>query len=214
MPFLQTNQKRRNSAWVVGPGGNLLTRYDQIAVSNKLLFEPGSTAKTMWFRIKGAYATVSVGKDADYPELTLMASVKGTQMHFHISNENSQNPEEEIIWKQKCLNLLAPAYFGAIVNAGKSQQKDDFSDSPASGGSMVTLVTGNRGRAEPDKVESYFPYTASILSSAKANEDILYGTYTTAKFNRYERNRNNTRKNLRPEWYEWIKKGVQIVSPE
>lgn len=213
MPFLQGDQIRRNSAWVVGSDGKLLTRYDQVAVSNKLLFEPGSTAKTMWFRIKGAYATVSVGKDADYPELTLMAAVKGTQMHFHISNENSPNPEEGIIWKQKCLHLLAPANFGAIVNAGRSQREDVFIGSTASGGSMVTLVTGNRGRAEPGNVESYFPYTASIVSSAKGNEDIFYGTYTTSKSNRYERDRNNTRKRSRPEWYEWIKKGVQIVSP-
>lgn len=213
MPFLQGNQYR-NSAWIIGTDGNLQTRYDQIAQSANHLYEPGRTVKTMWFRIKGAYATVSIGKDADYPEITILAASKGTQMHFHISNENDSTADAEIIRKQKCLNLLASANFGTIVNAGKPKPEYISSCSHATGGSMICLKTGGHGKPNPGGVETYFPYTASILLSAEANEDILYATYTTAQTNKSEAGRNNTRKNMRPEWYEWIKRGVQIISPE
>ena len=213
MPFVEKNKQLKNSAWVVGSDGKLLTRYDEIASSNRSLFVPGHTAKTMWFKINGAYATVTVGEDADYQELTILAAAKGTQMHFHIANDNASTADEQLIGQQKYLNLLAPANFGVIVNAAQSREYT-ASGSMATGGSMFGVKAGGHNKSNPGGVETYFPYTASILLSAETEEEILYSTHTTTEKNRYEAGRNNRRKNNIPEWYEWIKKGVEAISPD
>ncbi|MEX1241641.1 MAG: carbon-nitrogen hydrolase family protein [Cyclobacteriaceae bacterium] len=214
MPFLEKNRQRKNSAWVIGPDGKLLTRYDQIASSNESLFVPGHTAKTMWFRINGAYATVTVGQDADYQELTILAAAKGTQMHIHIANENGSDLEAELISQQKYLNLLAPANFGVIVNAAQPENAYAANNSMATGGSMFGVKAGGHNKSDPGGVENYFPYTASILLSAEKKEEILYSAHTTTQMNKYETGRNNRRKSTMPEWYEWIKTGVHVISPD
>jgi hypothetical protein len=191
----------------------LLTRYDQIASGDKSLFVPGHTAKTMWFKINGAYATVTVGEDADYQELTILAAAKGTQMHFHLANDNFSTADGQLVGQQKYLNLLAPANFGAIVNAAQSKEYT-ASSSMATGGSMFGVKAGGHNKSDPGGVENYFPYTASILLSAETKEEILYSTHTTTQTNRYETGRNNRRKSNMPEWYEWIKTGVHVISPD
>jgi predicted amidohydrolase len=57
-------EKRRNSAYVVGPDGAILTRYDQIVVSRPDLFEGGLSTRSMWFQINGLWSVVSIGEGA------------------------------------------------------------------------------------------------------------------------------------------------------
>ncbi len=210
MPFLNDSKSRKNSAWVVGPEGKILTRYDQIALNDKSLFKPGNIAKSMWFKVKGVYSTLSIGKDADYPEITILAGAKGTQMHFHISCEINHNNDYEIIRRQKGLNLIAPARFGAIVNTGKSVNSG--TDNLFAGGSMIGIRVGGHNIPDPGGIETYLPYTSSILTSAGSGQEILYGTYTATRTNNTLSWLNSVRKNSRPEWFEWIKKGVNIIS--
>ncbi|HXJ00488.1 MAG TPA: carbon-nitrogen hydrolase family protein, partial [Micropepsaceae bacterium] len=42
---------RRNSAFVIGPDGSVLTRYDQLSAASP--FQPGEHPSAMWFRVKG-----------------------------------------------------------------------------------------------------------------------------------------------------------------
>ena len=53
--------KRRNSAFVVGPDGSVLTRYDQLSATSP--YEPGDDPATMWFQVKGVPAVVTIGRD-------------------------------------------------------------------------------------------------------------------------------------------------------
>jgi hypothetical protein len=47
MPYL-VDGKKRNSAFVIGPDGTLLTRYDQLAVDRPQLFHAGSSPGGTW----------------------------------------------------------------------------------------------------------------------------------------------------------------------
>ena len=62
---------------MVGPDGTLLTRYDQMVVDRRDLFEEGSDPKSMWFKVKGVPAIVTVGSDARWNEIGELAAVRG-----------------------------------------------------------------------------------------------------------------------------------------
>ncbi len=76
MPHVE-GARRWNSAFAVGPEGNLLTRYDQMVVDRRDLFEEGADTKAMWFRVKGVPAVVTIGSDARWNEIGELAAVRG-----------------------------------------------------------------------------------------------------------------------------------------
>src|SRR5581483_3888263 len=51
-----------NAAFVIGADGTLLTRYDQMAVDPAGLFRAGEKPQTMWFRLLGVPAVVTIGR--------------------------------------------------------------------------------------------------------------------------------------------------------
>ncbi len=74
-----------NSAFVIGPAGDVLTRYDQLAATAPL--EPGTSFTSMWFRVKGVPAVVTIGRDGLWTELAELAAVAGAQVHIHLAAE-------------------------------------------------------------------------------------------------------------------------------
>mgnify|MGYP005837851713 CR=1 FL=1 len=77
MPHVHPDGRRTNAAFVVGPDGALLTRYDQLVVDRPDLFSPGLSSKVMWFDVLGVPAVVTVGRDALWSELAELAAVRG-----------------------------------------------------------------------------------------------------------------------------------------
>ena len=83
MPFMK-NGKVYNSAVAIGPDGKIHTQYDQISARADGPFTPGESTKAMWFEIDGVYATITIGDDLYWPELTELAAYRGMQLHFHL----------------------------------------------------------------------------------------------------------------------------------
>ena len=116
MPYL-VDGKKRNSAFVIGPDGTLLTRYDQIAVDRPQLFSAGSSPGSMWFRIKDVPSVVSIGGDAVWSEIAELAAVAGAQMHFHISYDRDTSEAATLRRTQLWVNLASYQTLTLTVNA-------------------------------------------------------------------------------------------------
>ena len=84
MPHVEGG-RRWNSAFAVGPDGTVLTRYDQMVVDRRDLFEEGSSPKSMWFKVKGVPAVVTIGSDARWNEIAELAAVRGAQLLLNLS---------------------------------------------------------------------------------------------------------------------------------
>jgi predicted amidohydrolase len=195
---------RRDCAFVIGDDGKILTRYAQIATPAGKLFQPGRSTKAMWFKLKGVYAIVTVGNDADWIEIGDLAAARGMCLRFHISNAAGASADEAVLRKQRDLLALSYAQFGAAVNAG--------------GGSLIASREGGHNKPAPKGLEHYLPYQTSVVHSAGKQETILYATRRTSAFNKQDLNRywrNRTRKRRADAgWYEWINAGARMIEAE
>jgi predicted amidohydrolase len=79
-----------SSAYVIGPDGEVLTRYDQLSATSPL--ERGTDARAMWFHVKGVPAFVTIGRDALWTELSELAAVAGAQVHIHLDYDVDDSP--------------------------------------------------------------------------------------------------------------------------
>ena len=96
---------RYNSAFVIGPDGSVLTRYDQLSATAP--FQPGVNPAAMWFRVKGVPAVVTIGRDALWTELAELAAVAGAQIHVHLDHDPATSPEADLRRLQVWSNLAS-----------------------------------------------------------------------------------------------------------
>ena len=216
MPFF-VDGHRSNCAFVIGDDGSIQTRYAQIVVTQSDLFKAGLGTKTMWFKLKGVPAIVTIGDDAKWVEMADLAANRGMYLHFHISYEADSSADGTILRKQKNLLMLMYAKYGAVVNAANTSQLPNPSSS-ASGVSMIVSREGGHNRPCPGGLEYYLPYQTSIVKSAGLGETVVYATRKTAARNdmdltNYWRNRNRKTR-AESGWYEWIKQGVWLTERE
>jgi predicted amidohydrolase len=206
---------RYNCAVVIGDDGVMKTRYTQLAVSRSNLFQPGRSAKSLWFNLKGVPSIVTVGNDANCVEIGDLAANRGMYLHFHISYDSDTSSEHAVLRKQRNLLALCYAKYGSVVNAADPSELKNPSG-PASGVSMIVSREGGHNQPAPEGIEYYLPYQTSVVKSAGTGSAMIIATRRTSTANnmdlrRFWRNRNRRKGGL-PERYDWIKNGAALIS--
>lgn len=181
MPYI-TGTKRRNSAFAVGPDGSLLTRYDQMVVDRRNLFEEGSDAKSMWFRVKGVPAIVTVGSDARWNEIGELAAVRGAQLLLNLSYDEEVSAAATLRRTQFWVQLASFCTFSAAVNAADPEDLPRPS-APANGHSAIWEDFDGHRKKPTGNVEVFSQYSACRVVSAGKQEKILYAKRTMPKLN-------------------------------
>ena len=206
MPHIEKN-RLTNAAFVLGPDGSLLTRCDQLAVNRPKLFQPGEQASTMWFRVKGVPAVVTIGHDGLWSEIAELTALAGAHLHVHITNEAGSGRDQSLRRMQIWANLASWGTFTATVNAA----------SPAGGGSAIwedlhrkdetALAKVDRAPEGHEKMAVYSPFSANCLSRAGENERILSAVERmNLKTLHHSMSKN-------PQMAAWYTLGAQILGP-
>lgn len=195
-PDRATNRGRGNAAYVIGPKGDILTRYDQMAVERGGLFEPGACPERMWFRVKGVPAVVTVGRDALWNEISEMAAFAGAQLLFNIANDAEAGRQAGLRRMQVAAVFASFLTFSAVVNAA--------------GAGGTTIWDDLRGIEErravvkhtplPDSDETVFvaAFAANCVVKADGRERIVYATRKVNRRNPFRYDTFNKR--MKP-WY-------------
>jgi hypothetical protein len=211
------NDARYNGAVVIGDDGTVKTRYAQLAASRTDLFQPGQSAKSLWFSLKGVPSIVTVGNDANWVEIGDLAANRGMYMHFHISYESDASADQAVLRKQRNLLALRYAGYGATVNAADPSGLQQPSG-PAGGMSMIVSRQGGHNQPAPKDIEYYLPYQTSVVKSAGDAPTMIVATRKTHSTNsmdlrRFWRNRNR-RQGGQPARYNWIGNGTALIAGE
>jgi len=183
MPYVE-GATRKNSAFVVGPDGTVLTRYDQMVVDRRDLFEQGPDPRSMWFKVKGVSAVVTVGSDARWNEIGELAAVRGAQLLFDLSYEEDVSEAATLRRTQFWVQLASFCTFSATVNAADPQDTSRPSV-PANGGSAIWEDFDGHRKRPTDAVEVFSQYSACRVVSAGRQEKLIYATRTMPKLNPY-----------------------------
>ncbi|MBL7190023.1 MAG: hypothetical protein ISS70_27160 [Phycisphaerae bacterium] len=205
---------RYNCAVVISDDGSVKTRYAQLAANRAQVFQPGQSAESLWFSLKGVPSIVTVGDDANWVEIGDLAANRGMYLHFHISYESDVSPDRAVLRKQRNLLALRYAKYGAVVNAADPSGLKHPS-APASGISMIVSREGGHNQPAPKGLEYYLPYQTSIVKSAGAEPAMIVATRRTSTANnmdliRFWRNRNR-RGGGQPARYDWISNGAALI---
>jgi predicted amidohydrolase len=183
MPYV-AGATRRNSAFVVGPDGALLTRYDQMVVDRRELFEEGADPKSMWFKVKGVPALVTIGSDARWNEIGELAAVRGSQLLFNLSYDENVSEAATLRRTQFWVQLASFCTFSATVNAADPQ--NIFRPSvPANGGSCLWEDFNGHRKKPTGRVEVFSQYSACRVVSAGQQEKIISARRMIPKLNSY-----------------------------
>jgi predicted amidohydrolase len=185
MPHVE-GTKRWNSAFAVGPEGSLLTRYDQMVVDRRDLFEEGADVKSVWFRVKGVPAVVTIGSDARWNEIGELAAVRGAQLLFNLSYDGNTSDDATLQRTQFWVQLASFCTFSATVNAADPRGLARPSVI-ANGGSCLWEDFNGHRKQPAGNVEVFSQYSACRVVSAGRQEKIVYAKRTMPKQNPYFR---------------------------
>jgi predicted amidohydrolase len=199
----QADGGRRNSAFVIGADGSVLTRYDQLSAGSP--FQPGGDPSAMWFRVKGVPAVVTVGGDALWTELAELAACSGARIHVHLDHDPAASPEAELERLQVWANLTSFHTFSATVNVTGSAIWDDLRD-------VEERRAATRGLPRPDTgtVEVYSPFSANLVERAGSGPELLVATRHVASRNPHYPGRTA---HFNPQMDAWYRLGAEIVRP-
>jgi predicted amidohydrolase len=151
-----------NSAFVIGPDGAVITRYDQLSATRP--FAPGLNAKAMNFRVKGVPAVVTVGRDGLWTELSELAAVAGARIHVHLDHVGTDDTEGRMRRLQVCANLASYSTFTVIVNEAEAMIWDDLNGFEERRGGAEAKLIG-------DDVEVFSPFSANLVAHISAREE-------------------------------------------
>ncbi len=196
-----------NAAYVIDPNGTVLTTYDQMAPDRTDVFKPGSCPSKMWFKLKGAYAVVTIGRDRLWTEISEMCAYAGVQLLFNISYDLESGPEEDMRDLQLAESFASYFTFTAQVNAAASTSVASPSLSGSGQSSLWEDLTGYQemqagvkhtswSKAAEYEIFAYF--AANCIVKAGKGEEILYATRTVNQKNPFKEDSKNTR--MKP-WY-------------
>jgi len=198
----QPGNALNNSAFVVGPDGALLTRYDQLSATKP--YEQGTDPTKMWFRVKGVPAVVTIGRDGLWSELSELAAAAGAQVHVHLDHERANGPAA-LLRQQVWCNLASFLTFSATVNVVDSMIWDDLrahEERRATIGSRLP---------ESGDVEVYSQYSANLVARAKSSDELIVVTRRVNSSNTYH-TRVIARKN--PQMDGWVRLGAASLLPK
>ncbi len=194
----------RNSAFVLGPDGSVLTRYDQLSATRG--FQPGTDPAAMWFRVKGVPAVVTIGRDALWTELAELAAVAGAQIHVHLDHDPASSPEAALRRLQVWSNLASFHTFTATANVLGSAIWDDLSG-------LDERRAEVRGMPRPatGMVEVYSPFSANLVVHAGAGPQLITATRRVGPANLYHPHRTST---FNPQMDAWYRLGATVIQPK
>jgi predicted amidohydrolase len=195
---------RRNSAFVLGPDGALLTRYDQLSASAP--YQPGTDGRAMWFRVKGVPAFVTIGQDALWTELSELGAVVGAQLHVHLDDERDGSPDATLRRRQVWSNMASYLMFTAVANTIDSTIWDDLTG-------MLESRHIVRGTPKPEygPVEVDSSFSANLVVSATPQRPLIVATRRVAKFNPHFQRRPAS---LNPQMEPWYRIGAALLAPK
>lgn len=209
MPRVDRN-KRWNSAVAVGPDGALLTRYDQMVVDRHDVFQEGSDAASMWFKVKGVPAVMTVGTDARWNEIGELAALRGAQLLLNLAYDADVSAEATLRRTQFWVQLASFHTFTATVNAAHPQGIARPS-ATASGGSCLWEDFGGHKKSREkvaDAVEVYSQYSASRIACAGREQTILCAKRAMPGQNMYLRQFVGSRY---PSLMPWYHQGARVI---
>ncbi len=209
MPHVE-GAKRRNSGFAVGPDGRLLTRYDQMVVDRRELFAEGSDPKSMWFKVKGVPAVITIGSDARWNEIGELAAVRGAQLLFNLAYDEGASDAATLLRTQFWVQLASFCTFSATVNAADPRDITKPSG-PANGGSAIWEDFNGHRKTPGGNVEVFSQYSACRVVSAGSQEKILYAKRVMPKLNpHFPRLVSRRYPHLEP----WYHLGAKIIGPD
>ena len=193
----------RNSAFVIGPDGAVLTRYDQLSAEPP--FAPGTNPRAMWFRVKGVPAVVTIGRDALWTELAELAAVAGAQLHVHVDHDPDASPAATLRRQQIWSNLASYLTFTATANVVGSAIWDDLTG-------MLESRHIVRGTPKPDygPVEVDSPFSANLVATTTGERPMIVATRHVAKINPHFQRRPAS---LNPQMEPWYRIGAALIAP-
>jgi predicted amidohydrolase len=188
-----------NSAFVIGPEGVDLTRYDQLAATAP--FECGTNPASMWFRVRGVPAVVTIGRDGLWSELAELAAVAGAEVHIHLAAEPMSQQLLQV-WS----NLASYATFTATVNSqGGSVLWDDLRTMEER---RAEVKEG--GNQDVGGVAVFSPFSANLVVRAGDGDRVIYATRTVSRRNPYHPRRTTA---MNPEMGWWYEQGALQLMP-
>ena len=108
--------QRYNSAYAIGPDGNILTRYDQIVVNSPNVFQGGLSTKDMWFQVNGVWSILTIGDDIIWNEMAELAALKGARLHCHLENNRNLSPAEALLREQQVAVFASNRLLTIVAN--------------------------------------------------------------------------------------------------
>jgi predicted amidohydrolase len=192
-----------NSAFVIGPDGALLTRYDQLSAVAP--FQPGVDPRAMWFRVKGVPTVVTIEQDALWTELSELAAVAGAQLHIHLDHDPDDTSSGRHRRLQNWTNCASFLTFTATVNSVDAMLWDDLRGREES-------RSAAKGTPKPDlgKLEVESPFSANLVARASPGELIL-ATRRVSASNPHHPTRTS---NNNPQMKAWYELGAQLIGPK
>lgn len=194
---------RRNSAFVIGPDGAMLTRYDQLSAASP--FQPGDNPSAMWFRVRGVPAVVTIGRDALWTELAELAAVAGAQIHIHLDHDPANDHDAALRRLQVWSNMASFQTFTATVNVVGSAIWDDLRDAEERRAEVRDLPRPGTG-----SVEVYSPFSANLVVRAGETRQLITATRHLGPHNRYHPSRTA---NFNPQMDAWYRLGAAVIGP-
>lgn len=192
-----------NSAFVIGPDGALLTRYDQLSAPPP--FRAGTNPRAMWFRVKGVAAVVTIGRDALWTELSELAAVAGAQIHLHLDHDSDATAAAALRRQQIWSNLASYLTFSATANVVGSAIWDDLTG-------MLESRHIVRGTPKPEygPVEVDSPFSANLVVTATPGRPLIFATRRVARINPHFQRRPAA---LNPQMEPWYRIGAALIAP-
>lgn len=194
---------RYNSAFVIGPDGTLLTRYDQLSATPP--FAPGTNPGSMWFRVKGVPAVVTIGRDALWSELAELAAVSGAQLHVHLDHDPAASADAVLRRRQIWSNLASYLTFTATANVVDSAIWDDLT-----GMAESRHIVRNSPKPQYGPVEIDSPFSANLVAAATAGRPLIVATRRVAATNPHFNRRPAA---LNPQMEPWYRIGAALIAP-
>jgi len=189
--------ERRNSAYVIGPQGKILTRYDQMVVDRPELFQPGSCPAQAWFQIKGVPALVTIGGgELLWSEISEMAAFAGAQLLFNLS---ATEPDSAI-----AADFASFRTFTAIVQPSGSGGSTIWDD--LAGADEIRAAVSHATLPQHATLPIETAFAANCVAKAGKGEEIIYAT---RKVNTENTFREDT---INPPMKPWYDFGARVIT--
>jgi len=193
-----------NSAFVIGPDGALLTRYDQM--SAQAPFAIGTQPAAMWFTVKGVPAIVTLQRDALWAEIAELAAVAGARIIVHLDREPVKSSEERLRLLQLWSNHASFLTFTVVANVSDSIIWDDLR-----GMDEISAEYKGRPRVNSGPLEVFSPWSANLVKRAGSDTPLIVATRKIPTPTNPHHPSQTTRYN--PQMDAWYRLGANLIHP-